>query len=266
MNRFVPSLLAALLAAAPAAAGPDDPAKVELLAGWRQADGTHMAALRITMADGWHTYWRAPGEAGIPPEFDWSGSDNLAEVRLHWPVPEIFFDNGMTTLGYTHELVLPVEVVAVDPGAEVTLKAHMLLGVCHDICMPMEAEVAGVLPDAGTPDRAIEFALAQRPDTGAEAGLVSARCAVEPIADGMRVTAKIELPALGPGEHAVIEPADREIWASEAMVHRSQNLLVAETDLVPPSGQPFDLDPRSLRLTVLAQGRAVDIAGCSLIR
>lgn len=242
------------------------PAHIDLLPGWRLANGTHMAALRVTMDPGWHTYWRAPGEAGIPPEVDWSRSTNLAGVTVHWPVPEIFRSNGMTTLGYEGELILPFEVVAQDPGKGVVLDAQILLGVCNDICMPMEAEVAGVLADTATPDARIEAALARRPDTAAEAGVVSARCTVEPIADGLRVTASIDLPALGPDEHAVMEPADPQVWVSEPTVQRSENMLSAEADLVPPAAVPFDLDTNTLRLTVLAQGRAVDIEGCNEIR
>lgn len=264
MSKLIPAVFAALVlfpAAAPAE--PGSPARVELLPGWRAADGSHMAALRITLQPGWHTYWRAPGEAGIPPSFDWSGSDNLAEVRVHWPVPQVFTANGMTTLGYERELVLPVEIRAQDPAAAVTLDAEMELGVCQDICMPMHAEVSGLLSDSATPDRQIEFALAGRPDTAAEAGLVSAHCAAEPIRDGLRVTAWLDLPALSEGETVVIEPADRTIWVSDAMAHREGAVLVAESDLVPPEAAPFALDPSTLRLTVLGGGRAVDIAGCT---
>jgi len=256
--------LSALALAAPAGAetAPDMPAQVELLPGWRDADGTHMAALRVTLAPGWHTYWRAPGEAGIPPEFDWSASENLGAIAYHWPVPEIFEDNGITTLGYEQELVLPLEVTPASAGEDVVLSAHLLLGVCHDICMPMEAQVTLRLGDGADHDRRIDFALAQRPDSAEEAGLVSARCTIAPISDGLRVSATLELPALGPGEHAVIEPPDPDIWASEAMIERDGDRLTAEADLVPPEAQPFELDPASLRLTVLSAGRAVDIQGC----
>jgi len=268
MIRTLPFLLGAL-AALPALAepAPESPAQVELLPGWRQADGTHMAALRVSLAPGWHTYWRAPGEAGIPPAFDWSGSTNLAAVRFHWPVPEVFDDNGMVTLGYERELILPIEVVPEDPSADVTLDAHLDMGVCHDICMPESVEVRAVLPEATTePDRRIAFALDQRPDTAAEAGLISAHCEVEPISDGLRVTAKLDLPEVGPRELAVIEAPDRAIWVSEAVTRRAEGMLTASADLVPPNSQPFDLDTRSLRLSVLSKdGRAVDIAGCDAV-
>lgn len=238
-------------------------AAIEVLPGWRTDEGTHMAALKITLAPGWKTYWRAPGEAGLPPQFDWSGSENIADVKIHWPVPEVFTSGGMTTLGYHDELVLPIEVVPADPAADVMLDGALAMGICEDICVPMQSDVAAVLPGSATgPDPRIMSAISAGPDTAEEADVLSVRCTLEPIADGLRVTARIDMPSTGPGELVVIEAPTPEIWVSEAITRRAENMLTATADLVPPDAQPFDLDPRMLRLTVLTAGRAVDIHGC----
>ena len=270
MTRFALPLLIALASAASgiapgtAHAGSGTHADVDILPGWRQDNGAHMAALRIILDDGWKTYWRAPGEAGIPPRFDWSGSQNLGEVRLHWPVPEVIVSNGVTTLGFVRELVLPIEVVPLDPGADIVVEAGLAFGICKDVCMPLQTEVSAVLPAAATVEESrIKSALAARPDTAQEASVASTECEFAPIADGLRVTARIDMPEAGPGEFVVVEPEDRSIWVSQAMVSRVEGHLVAQADLVPPNAAPFDLDPETLRITVLAQGRAVDILGCS---
>ncbi len=264
MIRSLTAILSAALLATPAYADAPigTPAVLEVLPGWREDGGHHMAALRITLADGWKTYWRAPGEAGIPPMFDWAGSENLAEVRFHWPVPEVMHTNGMTTLVYSDEVVIPMEVVPLDPAAPVGLVAEVRMGVCHEICVPFDTSFTGALPTGGGEDSRITQALARQPDSADEAGLVAARCAVAPIADGVRVTASLDLPRLGDDEHVVIEPANPETWASEAITGRDGGMLSASVDLVPAEGKPFDLDTQSLRLTVLAAGRAVDIRGC----
>lgn len=270
--KFASTILAASFAAAalaPAfAEGPDDlQAEIELLPGWRTADGTHMAALRITLSEDWKTYWRAPGEAGLPPKFDWSGSENLAEVRPHWPVPEVFTSNGMTTLGYHHELVLPLEIVPLAQGEDIQLDGNLAMGICQDICMPMQGHVAAVLPGtAAEADPRIVGALDRRPATADEAGVISAKCAVEAIADGLRVTAKIDMPRIGAGELTVFEAPSPEIWVSESVTRRAENMLTATADLVPPDARPFEFDTASLRLTVLAGDRAVDIHGCTETR
>ncbi|OIP84826.1 MAG: hypothetical protein AUK37_05210 [Rhodobacterales bacterium CG2_30_65_12] len=272
MTRFAAPLLATALTAltiTPAMAESHDGAHaaVELLPGWRTADGSHMAALRITLAPGWKTYWRAPGEAGLPPQFDWSGSDNLAEVRLHWPLPEVFTSSGLTTLGYHDELILPLEIIPAAAGEDVRLDGVLAMGVCRDICMPFQSDVSAVLPaESASPDPRIASALDRRPDSAEEAGVVSSRCAVKPIADGLRVTARIDMPAIGPHEMTVIEAPRADIWVSEAVTRRAENMLTATADLVPPEAQPFELDLHALRFTVLAEGRAVDIAGCTRAR
>lgn len=271
MKRIL-SLCAALAATLPAHAGPADATanvrardvvSAEVLPGWRTAQGTHMAALRLRLADQWKTYWRAPGEAGIPPSFDWSGSDNLQAVQVHWPQPTVFDLNGLRTLGYTRELVLPIEFTPQSPDAPMALVTRIELGLCRDVCMPVTLELDALLSAAGGPrDTAITAALAARPQTAQEAGLKAIRCRVEPIHDGLRLTAQIEIPDLGGSEMAVFELGDPDIWVSEAQSQRQGRHLTAVAELVPPSGAPFALDRSSVRITLLGEKGAVDLRGC----
>ncbi len=234
-----------------------------ILQGWDDAPGTRMAAVHLRLAPQWKTYWRAPGDAGIPPSFDWSGSENLAGVRFHWPSPEVFHTNGLQTIGYHDELVLPIEVLAADPNRPVVLRARVDLGVCKDICMPAQLDLVADLSLPGAPDASIKAALKARPDTGREAGLGDIACQVEPIKDGLRLTARMELPAQGRSEAVAVESGIAGVWVSEAMVTRDGNSLTAMVDMVPPSGQPFALDRGGVTVTVIGGGgRAVEIRGC----
>ncbi|WP_040671950.1 protein-disulfide reductase DsbD domain-containing protein [Rhodobacter ferrooxidans] len=263
--RLRPAALAALLALAPLAAAAEPQSDVlaaEILPGWRSAGGSHFAALHLQLAPDWKTYWRSPGEAGIPPEFDWTGSQNLKSVHLHWPRPQVFRLNGMQTIGYLRDLVLPIEVTAIDPGQPIHLRARIDLGVCHEICMPAVLDLAADLPAPGMPDASIKAALRSRPDTGREAGLTEITCDVEPIADGLRLTARVRLPATGGTEVVVLEPGQAQVWASEATSLRQGGALVASADLVATSGQPFALDRSAVVVTVLGSDRAVEIHGC----
>lgn len=264
MWKFALALLALpfLPHAALAQSLPDDLVKAALLPGWQTGQGTRMAALRIDLAQGWKTYWRSPGEAGIPPEFDWTGSRNLAAVRFHWPRPEVFHTNGMQTIGYHRTLVLPIEVTPADPSKPVTLRATVDLGVCRDVCVPTSVTLAANLSGKGTADPAIQAALDARPATAAEAGAKGISCRIDPIRDGLRVTAHMTLPPQGPDEVVVVEPGNADIWAAPAEVTRQGNRLSAVTELVDATGAPFALNRSALRLTVLGKNRAVEIAGC----
>ncbi len=243
---------------------PENVAKIDILPGWRQADGSHVAALRIRLAEGWKTYWRAPGDGGIPPSFDWTGSQNLYSVAFHWPVPDVFHVAGLRSVGYHDELILPMQFSPNQSGQKITLEGRVFLGVCRDVCIPIETEFSAVLnvEGQGAGTALIRQALLQRPDSAAEAGLSAITCNIEPISDGMRLTAHLTLPQVGPTEFAVVEVADQRIWVSEAELQRDGQTLSISSDLVPPSGKPFVLARSDIRITVLAAGRAVDIQGC----
>src|SRR5690349_4532496 len=84
-------------------------AAIRLIPGPVVGDG-HKAGLEIHLEPGWKTYWRNPGDSGVPPSFDWSKSTNLADVTVSWPAPERLEDEGGTSIGYKHDVVLPLLV------------------------------------------------------------------------------------------------------------------------------------------------------------
>jgi len=255
-------LLTALVASPAAAFTQADVLDAELLPGWRGADGRHIAALSLTLAPGWKTYWRSPGEAGIPPILDFSGSSNLHAVRLHWPSPVVFEINGMQTIGYHDRLILPIEVTPQQVGQPVALQLHVDLGVCDDICLPANLSLTATLPMTGTPDPVIRAALAAGPKQGRDAGLTAINCSVSPIPDGLAMTTRITMPAIGRTEAVVIEPANGAIWVSQTETLRDGGTLTATTDLVPPDGAPFALDRSTLRVTVVGDAGSVEVTGC----
>lgn len=75
-------------------------ARVSLIDGWRTDDGKVVAAVAVDLAPGWHTYWRDPGDVGMPPVFDWSGSRDLGSVAIDWPAPEVFENDYGRSIGY----------------------------------------------------------------------------------------------------------------------------------------------------------------------
>ncbi|MGR3549870.1 protein-disulfide reductase DsbD domain-containing protein [Pseudooceanicola sp.] len=255
---------AGMLAASPLGANPyADNVAVRLLPGWRQADGSHMAAVEVTMAEGWKTYWRAPGDAGVPPVFNWNGSTNVRGVQVIWPRPEVFWQNGMRSIGYHDRLVLPLRVTSAGTGA-VALDGELQFGICSDICVPMFVAFDQVaLPAGGRPVPAIAAALADRPYERREAGVGQVTCQITPGAKSVTLRAEIEIPQLAADEVVVVETADPAIWVSEAATHREGGRLIAETEMMQMNGGPMMLDRSGVRLTVLGPQKAVDIRGCS---
>ena len=240
----------------------EDYASFEILPGWRTENGTHMTALRVTMKPGWKTYWRTPGDAGIPPRFDWTGSRNINDVKFHWPTPNVFYQSGMRSLGYSSELVLPIELTPDQVGQEIELRADIELGVCQEICIPVAVRIAADLPATTGTDQRISAALNERPSSARDADVRSATCTSKPISDGVSLTVRVDIPSLSPDEIAVFELPDQTIWVSEASMSREGRILIAVADIVPPTAAPFVIDYSELRITVLGSGRGVDIMGC----
>jgi len=260
------ALAALVLAGAPLAAEEmrADIIHAEMRGGWRTEAGNQMAALHLTLAPGWKTYWRAPGDAGIPPRFDWAGSQNIASATIHWPRPDIFDINGLRTIGYQGDLILPVEFTPLRRGAPMTVTGRVDLGVCEDICVPMVLDLAADLPQSTRPDPVIRAALALVPGTASSAGMSAVHCTAEPIRDGLRLTTAITIPRLGPDEFAVVEVADPSIWVSSTENHRDGGQIVSVAELVPIDAQPFALDRSGVRVTLFGgSGQVVDLQGCT---
>lgn len=222
-----------------------------------------MAAIKITLAPGWVTYWRAPGDSGIPPQFVFSASDVITGITPHWPTPEVFGENGMRSVGYYDSVVIPLTVDLGNASQEVAIAGEMMIGVCEEICIPVTLDFSALLPATGATDVAINTALADRPTTQAAANVGDVICRIDPIADGMRMTTQIDVAQTGISEHVVIETRDPRVWVSEAKSSRDGGTLSATVDMVHPSGQPFAVDRSAVRITVLGSDTAVDIRGCS---
>ncbi len=240
----------------------DDLAQVDVLSGWRNNDGTHMAAVRITLAPGWVTYWRAPGDAGIPPQFQFSSSDSIQSITPHWPTPQVFGKNGTRSIGYYDSVVVPLMVDVGDDGQDVAIQGEMTIGVCEEICIPVTLTFDALLPAIGASDAAIKTAMANRPTAQSAANVGAVTCIIDPIADGLRMTTSIDVASTGTSEHVVIETSDPRVWVSEATSVRIGDTLQSTVDLVHPSGQPFAMDRSGVRITVLGTDQAIDIRGC----
>src|SRR5690348_10646660 len=83
---------------------------VRLIAGSSSAFTTLRAGIEIRLKPGWHTYWRYPGDTGVPPRFDFSGSHNVQAVTVLWPAPQRIVEQGLTAIGYTKQVILPLAV------------------------------------------------------------------------------------------------------------------------------------------------------------
>lgn len=222
-----------------------------------------MAAIEMRLAEGWKTYWRAPGDAGIPPLFNWSRVQNASSIQMAWPTPEAFDTAGQRTLGYADKVIVPMIIAVDDANKDIRLKGRMDIGVCYEICLPVTVRFNTTLPKDGKRDAAILAAMIDQPLTAQDAGVRSTTCKVDVLDDGIRVTAQINLPHTGGSEIAVIEHPNKEIWVAQATAKRTGDILTATARMLSADGSPILINRSELRFTVLGTDHAVDIKGCT---
>jgi suppressor for copper-sensitivity B len=128
-------------------------ARARLIAGGVDSSGHLSAALEIALPSGWKTYWRTPGDAGVPTTADFTGSSNVGPVSVFFPVPTRDDDGYAVTNVYDDGIVLPLTATIADPGKPATLNVDLKLGVCQQVCVPDEVQASLTVP-AGEADAA----------------------------------------------------------------------------------------------------------------
>jgi len=148
-------------------------ARIRLISGdVIKPDGTTLVGLQIDMPDNFKTYWRSPGESGIPTELNIDGSSGVSGAEIQWPYPTTEISNGFLDYVYRGPTLLPVSLRVA--GGSATLVASVLMGVCSEVCVPVRAKftlpLAFAAPDAAQNIRLAQaLALVPLPWPGAEA-------------------------------------------------------------------------------------------------
>jgi DsbC/DsbD-like thiol-disulfide interchange protein len=239
----------------------DTRSAIRLVAGSnKNGDGVLRAGIEIKMQPGWKTYWRYPGDSGVPPHFDFSGSENLKTATVLYPAPHLFTDETGQSLGYKDRVILPLAVLPQQQGKPVRLRVKADYAVCEKLCVPAEGRAELMIVAANsTQDSALAAAEAHVPKqvTAAQLGLTARR-----ISNGTKSLVAVDLgaPAGKPVELFVEGPTPQ--WAlpipkpaQGAPPGRAQ--FTFELD-----GLPAGVDPKGqfvLTFTVVTGERSVEV-------
>ena len=120
----------------------DQRAAVRLIAGAPRGSGAasiHHAGVEVHLAPGWKTYWRYPGDSGVPPRFDFSGSRNLKSASVRYPAPHRLTDESGTSIGYKGDVVFPLDVTPQDAGKPVDNHGELPDGTKVDGALSLKA-------------------------------------------------------------------------------------------------------------------------------
>ena len=264
-------LLAALLAAnlpAHGASGPwqrTDIVEGRLIAaveGMGEGTGTLdrvPLGLHLKMKPGWKTYWRSPGDAGLPPQLSWEGSGNLAGTDFRWPAPHRFTLFGIETFGYDGEVVFPITAKPAQPGQPLDLKASVDLLVCSEICVPQHLDLtldvpAGPAASSGGDANLIARFASYVPGDGTASGLGIE--SVRTSGKGLEVVATAREPFVDPD--VFVENAAGAVFGAPTVAYADGNRRITVT--LPSTGQPVPLDGLPVTLTLVDGARSLETA------
>ena len=221
------------------------------------------AGVEIKLQPGWKTYWRYPGDSGVPPVFDFSASENVKTVTVLYPTPMRFPDGaGGHSIGYNNVVILPLRVVPQDAGKPVTLRLNLEYAACEKLCVPAKAKAELALTGGlSSRDAAVAAAEARVPKPGGigdgrspsiqavrrEMGASKPRIVVDVVAPA---GAAVELFAEGPASDWAL-PLPEPVAGAPAGIRR----FAFDLDGLPPGAKA---DGATLRLTAVAGDEATE--------
>ncbi len=221
------------------------------------------AGLEIRLQPGWKTYWRYPGDSGVPPSINIGGSENIKSITVLWPAPERFSDGIGYSIGYRNGVLLPLRVLPRDERKPVILRLKLDYGVCDTLCVPAKANLELQLSDGdGAFESIVAAAEARVPKPAAVGsgqslvirsinrllGMFGNRLLVDVASVAPN---RVDLFAEGPNEKWAL-PLPKPLPAPQGGLRRFD----LELDGVPPNTR---IDGATLKFTAVGGNQAIEV-------
>lgn len=221
------------------------------------------AGIEIRLKKGWHTYWRYPGDAGVPPRFDFAGSQNVKSIEVLWPAPQRIPEQGLVTIGYTGDVILPLAIVPQNSGEPIKLRLKLDYAVCEALCVPAEGKAELTLSGGPSPhDGALTAAEARLPHKAAVGeGSTLAIKSVRREAAGSRARVLVDVAASPAAAVALFAEGPTPEWALPVPVAvdgapKGLQRFAFDLDGAPPGAT---YDGAAIALTAVAGDAAIEV-------
>ena len=221
------------------------------------------AGIEIRLKKGWHTYWRYPGDAGVPPRFDFAGSQNVKSIEVLWPAPQRIPEQGLVTIGYTGDVILPLAIVPQNSGEPIKLRLKLDYAVCETLCVPAEGKAELTLTGGPSPhDATLTAAEARLPHKAAVGeGSTLAIKSVRREAAGSRTRVLVDVAAPPAAAVALFAEGPTPEWALPVPVAvdgapKGLQRFAFDLDGAPPGAT---YDGAAIALTAVAGDAAIEV-------
>lgn len=234
--------------------------RVRLVVLPEEADGRIPALLDVRLEPGWKTYWRDPGQSGIPPSISIPPTSGLALETMRFPVPKQFDDGYSHYAGYDRSVAFPLTLRRTVPDAAAhNVSASVFLGICKDICIPVQADLSVKLDadaTSGADEAAVRAAAATLPE-GPSSGFAAKNA--EWSADKKRLTVTFSAPEPTPDKplQVFVSGPDGFQFGSSAVPLRVGDAYRVEIPLL-HKPKSASLSGAPILLTVESGGRSME--------
>jgi DsbC/DsbD-like thiol-disulfide interchange protein len=219
--------------------------------------GKIRAGLQIEPKAGWITYWREPGNSGIPPQITIAPETGVTLDGIGYPIPKHIADGKVDDIGYDAPVTLPLTLSA-KPGTQ-EIKAQAFIGICKDICVPFQADFSLGLPataQSQPEDKAIlDAADARLPEAPSSKFKVNKHALSE---DMKELTLRITLPEIGDTTPEVIVAGPSGYVFAKRLMSKRDGTTLTTTIAIGKLPKNYDIHGKSWSALIIDGSRAIE--------
>ncbi|MFS2152791.1 protein-disulfide reductase DsbD domain-containing protein [Rhizobium sp. Rhizsp42] len=231
--------------------------RMRLVAMAPDAHGKIRAGLQIEPNAGWITYWREPGNSGIPPQITIAPETGVTLDKIGYPIPKHIKDDRLDDIGYDAPVTLPLTLSATSGATEI--KAQAFIGICKDICVPFQADLTVALSAAGQSqpeEKAIlDAADARLPEAPSSKFKVTKHTLS---ADQKELTLDITLPDIGDTTPDVAVAGPSGYVFTKQLMSKRDGASLTTTIAIGKLPKNYDISGKSWSALVIDGARAIE--------
>jgi DsbC/DsbD-like thiol-disulfide interchange protein len=218
--------------------------------------GKIRAGLQIEPNAGWITYWREPGNSGIPPQITIAPETGVSLDKIGYPIPKHIADGKVDDIGYDAPVTLPLTLTAT-PGTQ-EIRAQAFIGICKEICVPFQADLTVAL-SAGQSQPEEKAILDAADATLPEAPSSKFKVTKHALSEDMKeLTLQITLPEIGDTTPEVIVAGPSGYVFAKRLMSKRDGTTLTTTIAIGKLPKNYDVHGKNWSALIIDGSRAIE--------